>query len=191
MTAHDAKADLVRYLDQLREAWLWKLEGVDDLDVRRPLTPTGTNLLGLTKHVAACAAEYFGLVFDRPYPGEVPLSDDDPLIDLWCPAEESRADVLELWDRAWEHAASTIETLPLDAPGRVPWWGDRGEVTLHQILVHMNVELARHAGQVDVLREGLDGFAGLRPGVENMPDGTDWPAHVARVDQAAHEAAGR
>ncbi len=182
MSADDEKAVLVRYLDQLREAWLWKLEGVDDLDVRRPLTPTGSNLLGLTKHVAACAAEYAG---------EVPLSDDDPLIDLWCPAEETRADVLDLWDRAWAHAAQTIDALPLGAAGRVPWWGDRGAVTLHQILVHMNVELARHAGHVDVLREGLDGFAGLRPGVENMPDDTDWPAHVARVEKAAHEAAGR
>ena len=129
-------------------------------------------------------------MFDRPFPGEVPLSDDDPLIDLWCPAEESRADVLDLWHRAWAHADATIETLPLDAAGRVPWWGDRAPVTLQQILVHMTVELARHAGQVDVLREGLDGFAGLRPGVENMPDAIDWPAHVARVERAAHEAAG-
>lgn len=187
----DQKAVLVRYLDQLREAWLWKLEGVDDLDVRRPLTATGTNLLGLTKHVAACAAEYFGLVFDRPFAGELPLTDDDPLIDLWCPAAESRADVLDLWDRAWTHAHATIEALPLDAAGCVPWWGDRGAVTLHQILVHMNVELARHAGHLDVLREGVDGFVGLRPGVENMPDETDWPAHVARVEQAAREAAAR
>ncbi|WP_229053416.1 DinB family protein [Aeromicrobium sp. Leaf350] len=181
----DAKAHLTLYLTQVREALLWKLEGLDDYDVRRPLTPTGTNLLGLVKHVAACAADYFGLVFDRPFPGDLPLSDDDPLIDLWCPAEETRADVLDLWHRAWAHADATIAELPLDAPGRVPWWGDRGEVTLHRILVHMNVELARHTGQVDILREGLDGFTGMRADVDNMPDDVDWPAHVERVEQAA------
>ncbi|GAA1734964.1 DinB family protein [Aeromicrobium alkaliterrae] len=181
----DEKAQLVLYLTQSREALLWKLDGLDDYDVRRPLTPTGTNLLGLTKHVAACAAEYFGLVFDRPFPGEIPLSDDDPLLDLWCPADESRSDVLDLWHRAWEHADATIEALPLDAAGHVPWWGRRGGVTLHRVLVHMNVELARHAGHADILRETIDGFAGLRAGVDNMPDEVDWPEHVERVEQAA------
>jgi len=183
--ALDDKAVLARYLRQGREALLWKADGLSDYDVRRPLTPTGTNLLGLVKHVATCAAEYFGLVFDRPFPGELPPVDADPLADLWCPAHESRDDVLAFWDAAWVHADATIEALPLDATGSVPWWRDPNDVTLHRILVHMAVEVARHAGHADILREGVDGFAGLREGIDNLPDGTDWPVHVDRVERAA------
>ncbi|KOV89944.1 hypothetical protein ADL03_00610 [Nocardia sp. NRRL S-836] len=39
-----------------------------EYDVRRPLTPTGTNLLGLVKHAAGVELNYFGRVFDRPFP---------------------------------------------------------------------------------------------------------------------------
>jgi hypothetical protein len=46
MTQSDPKANLHRYLQAAREALLWKLEGLAEYDLRRPLTPTGTNLLG-------------------------------------------------------------------------------------------------------------------------------------------------
>ncbi|WP_428966041.1 mycothiol transferase [Micromonospora fluostatini] len=52
MTDLDAKANLHRYLREAREALLGKLDGLSEYDVRRPLVPTGTNLLGLVKHVA-------------------------------------------------------------------------------------------------------------------------------------------
>jgi hypothetical protein len=67
----------------------------------------------------------------------------------------------------------------------VPWWGDRGEVTLHQILVHMVAETNRHAGHADIVRESIDGSAGRRAGDPNMDADYDWPAHVARVEAAA------
>ncbi len=62
-----AKAELSRYLQEGRDAILWKMEGLSEYDVRRPLTPTGTNLLGLVKHLAGVEAEYFGVVFNRPF----------------------------------------------------------------------------------------------------------------------------
>ena len=40
MTGADAKADLHRYLQAAREALLWKLDGLAEYDIRRPLTPT-------------------------------------------------------------------------------------------------------------------------------------------------------
>ncbi len=46
MAETDMKTTLQRYLDLAWDALLWKLEGVDEYDARRPLTPTGTNLLG-------------------------------------------------------------------------------------------------------------------------------------------------
>jgi hypothetical protein len=63
----DAKETLRRYLRSAREALLWKLEGRSEYDIRRPLTPTGTNLLGLVKHLSIVEAWYFGETFGRPF----------------------------------------------------------------------------------------------------------------------------
>jgi hypothetical protein len=52
VTASDGKDDLHGYLRGARETLVWKLEGLSEYDIRRPMTPTGTNLLGLVKHLA-------------------------------------------------------------------------------------------------------------------------------------------
>lgn len=187
MDAH--KQDLHRYLQQAREAVLWKLDGLSERDVRRPMTRTGTNLLGLVKHLASVELGYFGVVFGRPADVAPPWSDDDPLADLWATAEESREHVVGLYRTATDHADRTIEELPLDALGRVPWWQPgRDEVSLHRVLVHVTTETHRHAGHADVVRELLDGAVGLRPDGDNLPDDMDdaaWAAHVERLEQVA------
>ena len=186
------KDTLVRYLQSARDGVVWKLEGLDELDARRPLTPTGTNLAGLLKHLASIELGYFGDTFGRPSGIDLPwhAEDADPNADLYLEADESIAWALELYRAAWAPAAVTFAELDLDAVGRVPWWPEEmNPVTLHQILVHMLNETARHAGHADVLREGLDGQMGRSPGDPNAADGYDWAAHVARV-QAAAEAAG-
>lgn len=186
------KDDLLRHLHAGRDGLRWKLEGLGELDARRSLTPTGLNLLGLVHHVAVCACEYFGVVFDRPFPEPTPDVDADPHADFVVPSDVPLAQALAYVDRAWTHADATIAALPLDATGVVPWWsGDRARVTLEQVLVHMVAETHRHAGHADVLRERLDGLAGLRASATNLPEGADWPDHVARVDRTAREAAGR
>jgi len=186
----DPKDTLVEYLQSARDAIVWKVEGLSDYDARRPLTPTGTNLLGLVKHLASVELGYFGDTFGRPSGIELPWHDDDadPNDDLYLTADETREWVLALYRTAWAHAAVTFAECELDTPGRVPWWGDRGDVTLHQILVHMVAETNRHAGHADILREGLDGAAGRKPGDLNMDTSYDWPAHVARVEEAAARA---
>jgi hypothetical protein len=159
------KSDLHRYLKTAREAVVWKLEGLSDYDVRRPLVPTGTNLLGLVKHLASVDAEYFGLVFGRPFPEPLPwFAEDAPRgADMWATAEQSRDEIIGLYRRAWAHSDATIEALPLDAPGHVPWWPEhRNTVTLHGILVHMTAETHRHAGHADIVRELIDGAVGHR-----------------------------
>ena len=188
----DAKQTLIRYLQAARDGVVWKLEGLSEHDARRPLTPTGTNLAGLVKHLASIELGYFGDTFDRPSGTDLPwhAEDADPNADLYLEAEESVAWALELYRTAWAHAAVTFAELDLDAVGRVPWWPEEmNPVTLHQILVHMVNETARHAGHADVLREGLDGQMGRRAGDPNAADGYDWPAHVARVQAAADEGA--
>lgn len=189
------KADLHRYLQNAREALVWKLDGLSEYDVRRPLVPTGTNLLGLIKHVASVDAGYFGATFGRPFPEPMPWLDDDaePNADMWATADESRDDILGFYRRVWAHSDATIEALDLESPGQVPWWrGDRKNVTLHQILVHMTAETYRHAGHADIVRELIDGAIGMRQDVSNLPDEDPqwWSDYYARVEQAAQKAGG-
>ncbi|GAA1291329.1 DinB family protein [Saccharothrix xinjiangensis] len=185
----DPKADLHQYLRAAREAVLWKLEGLSEYDVRRPLTPTGTNLLGVVKHLAILETEYFGLVFGRPFTGSLHYDEDEPNSDLWATADESREDVVAFYRRAGAHADATIEELDLDARADVPWWGEeRRHAALHLVLVHMVAETNRHAGQFDVLREQLDGAVGHRREVDNMAapgDEAAWAAHRARLEDLA------
>jgi uncharacterized damage-inducible protein DinB len=193
----DPKETLHTYLKSGREAVLWKCEGISEYDVRRPLVPTGTNLLGLVKHLASVELGYFGDTFGRPTGIELPWWDDDadPNEDLWATPDETREQVLDLYRRAAAHADATIAALDLDAAGRVAWWPEeRNQVTLHQILVHVATETHRHAGHADIVRELIDGAVGLRQGRENIWAADDedyWTAHHDRVEAAARAAAER
>ena len=192
MTGPDAKADLHRYLKAAREALAWKLDGLSEHDVRRPLTPTGTNLLGLVKHVASVEAGYLGDTFGRPFPEPLPWFEDDaePNADMWATREESREQIMGLYHRVWAHSDATVESLPLDATGQVPWWPEeRREVTLHRILVHVIAETNRHAGHADIVRELVDGSVGLREDNDNIPslDPSWWAGYRERLEQVAGE----
>jgi uncharacterized damage-inducible protein DinB len=193
MTGSDAKADLHRYLQDAREALLWKLDGLSEYDIRRPLVPTGTNLLGLVKHVASVELGYFGDTFGRPFGERLPWleADAEPNADMWATVAESREQITGLYRRAWAHSDATISTLALGAVGHVPWWpADRSEVTLHKILVHMIAETDRHAGQADIVRELIDGAVGLRGSNDNMAQGDQawWEGYRSRLERAAREA---
>jgi hypothetical protein len=194
MTVSDQKSDLRRYLQQARDAMLWKLDGLPEYDIRRPLTPTGTNLLGLVKHLAGCEIGYFGDTFGRPVPSPPPWTDDEllerePMTDVWATAEESRDYIVGWYRKAWAHADETFDALELDAIGRVPWWpGEHSEVNLHRILVHMIAETHRHAGHADIVRELIDGSAGLRPGSMPAVDRAWWEDYRTQLEQVAHAA---
>ncbi|MFB2556177.1 DinB family protein [Herbiconiux liangxiaofengii] len=188
------KETLHGYLRVRRDDLRGKLDGLGEYDLRRPMTPTGTNLLGLAKHVASVQLGYFGDVFGRPGRALPWLADDAGHDDdLWVPAEQSSGDILELWEYSNAHSDDTIRSLPLDARGEVPWWPlERRSVTLLQILAHMAVETARHAGHADILRELIDGSIGNGPADPNVPprSPSEWAAHRARVESAARVAAG-
>lgn len=191
--SHHPKADLSRYLQTAREALLWKLDGLSEYDVRRPLVPTGTNLLGLVKHVASVEAGYFGETFDRPFEDPLPWLEHDaePNADMWATAEESREDIVNLYRRVWKHSDTTIGMLALDAIGHVPWWPpERKQVTLHLILIHMIAETNRHAGHADIVRELIDGAVGHRVDNDNMPnlDPASWNTYRDRLEAVALEA---
>lgn len=194
MEGRDPKADLHRHLQAGRDAVLSKLDGLSEYDIRRPLVPTGTNLLGLIKHLTGVELGYFGLTFGRPYADPPPWFPDspEPNVDMWATPDESRHQIVDLYRRACAHSDATISSMPVDAPGRVATWPpERRDVTLHEILVHVVAETHRHAGHAAVVRELVDGTVGLRPGNDNLPPGDAawWEAHRSRLEVAAREAA--
>jgi uncharacterized damage-inducible protein DinB len=190
MADADRKSDLRRYLQVARDALVWKLDGLSEYDIRRPLVPTGTNLLGLVKHVASVEAGYLGDVFGRPFPEPLPWlgADAEPNADMWATADESPHEILDLYRRVWAHSDATIDALELDAEGAVPWWpADRNPVRLHMILVHMIAETNRHAGHADLVRELIDGASGLRSDNSNLPDADAqwWRDYRQRLEDVA------
>lgn len=188
-----AKEDLHHYLRAASEALLWKLDGLSEYDVRRPMTSTGTNLLGLVKHVGGVTAVYYGLVFDRPFPEPLPWFDEDAEENahMWATPDESRAEIVGLYRRAFAHADATIAALDLDAVGQVPWW-PQPKVTLHRVMAHTIAELHRHTGHADIVRELIDNSVGRAEGNANMPehDAAWWEAYRAKVEADARTAAG-
>ncbi|MGW7465452.1 DinB family protein [Streptomyces xantholiticus] len=193
MTATDPKADLHFYLQSARDALLWKLEGLSEYDIRRPLTPTGTNLLGMVKHAASAELGYLGDTFGRPSGEPLPWLEDgaEPNADMWVTADESREDIVGLYRRAWAHADTTIDALSLDTIGTVPWWpSNRNEVTLHHAVVRVIADTHRHAGHADILRELMDGAVGMNKGNDSMAPGDSawWENHRSRLERAAQEA---
>lgn len=173
----------------IREVLLSKLDGLSEYDVRRPLTTTGTNLLGLIKHLSVSEARYFSEVFNRQSPEPLPRWDDDAAWsdeDMWASAGETRGEIIDRYRRAWEYSDATISALPIDAPGYVPWW-PRPDVMLFNVMVHVLTETTRHAGHADILREQLDGRVGSGPEgtILHGREAAYWERRRARIEQAA------
>ncbi len=189
-----AKTYLQEELQTVRQAMIGKLDGLSEYDVRRPLTATGTNLLGLIKHLATWEARYLGEVFDRPFPEPLPRWDDASQWgdDMWATESETRSEIIDRFRRVGEHSDATIDALAIDAQGHVPWW-PRPNVKLLNILVHRVAETNRHAGHADILREQIDGTTGFGAQDTRLLSGDSsfWADRVARIEQAAKSAASR
>lgn len=153
------KESLQASLDRHRDAVLWKLEGVGDADLRRALTSSGTNLLGLVKHLATVEYGWFCDAFGQETE-PLPFDDNDPEADLRVEAGESTQDIIAFYERARLAADGVIAILSLEDTGTA-WWG--GAVSLRWVLIHMIEETARHAGHLDILRELIDGATGAFP----------------------------
>jgi uncharacterized damage-inducible protein DinB len=186
--AHPTHAELLqRYLQRERENLVGTLDGLSDYDVRRPMTPSGTSLLGLVKHVASVELGYLGDCVGRPSGIELPWDNDEGYeesADMWAKAEESREWLLDLYRRSWTHGDESIRELGLDAPAHVPWWQEgRRDTTLGYLLVHLLAETAHHAGHADIVRETIDGRGGRDH--DDYGDEGWWTDYVAKVQAAA------
>jgi hypothetical protein len=188
-----SEKDLLRAsLQEARDAMVWKLDGLSDAEMRRPMTPTGTNLLGLVKHLAGLEYGYLGATFGRPAPEPIPWYDDNSVwegADMWAAPGESTESIVGLYRRACAHADDTIAAHGLDEVGTVPWWPEgKREASLRRLVLRMIGETARHAGHADIVRELIDGAGGRFPGDPSFPtdlDAASWQEYVARIQDAA------
>lgn len=160
----DLKEELHRKLKDSRAAMLAKLDSLGEYDLRRPLTPTGTNLLGLVKHLAGLEYEYLGESFGHPAPERMSWIEDGSIwqgADMWAKPDESSEYITGLYRRACAHADDVIDALDLAAPGSVRHWpANRRDTTLGVLLIRMVAETAQHAGHADIIRELIDGKGG-------------------------------
>jgi uncharacterized damage-inducible protein DinB len=180
---------LLRYLQSERDSLVGTLDGLSEYDVRRPMTPTGTSLLGLVKHVLSVELGYLADSPGRPSGIELTWDNEQAMTesaDMWARADEGREWLLDLYRQSWAHCDATIRELGVDAPATVPWWPEeRRETTLGHLLVRMVAETAHHAGHADILRESIDGRGGSDH--DDVGDEETWAALVARIQAAADE----
>ncbi len=183
---------LLRYLQAGRDALLWKLEGLSEYDMRRPMTTTGTNLLGLVKHMASIEHGYLTECLGREPVFASPWLDEGAPdnADMWATADQSKEFIVGLYRQAWASDDETVRELGPEGGGVVPWWGEP-EVTVRRLLVHVIAETHRHAGHADIVRELIDGAAGMRDAARNLPDhdATWWREYVAAIEESARGAA--
>ncbi|MFL4478710.1 DinB family protein [Paeniglutamicibacter sp. ORCA_105] len=185
------KDHLTTYLDSTREAMLWKVEGLSEQEMTRPMVGTGTNLLGLIQHLATVEYGYFveclGFTVDDERHDAL-MADPEVSADMWVPADIPCSEILDFYRRAIAAANHNIAALPLDAPATVSWWvPEKRDTTLGRLLLHMNVETARHAGHADIVRELIDGSTGMRRDNTNIPpyDPAAWTQLHANILRAS------
>jgi hypothetical protein len=185
--ADEITKDLHRYLRDSRASLLTRLDGLPEYDLRRPMTPTATNLLGLVKHLAGIEFGYLGECVGRPAPVPLPWVDDNSVWDsgdMWAKPDESSTYIVGLYQRAWQHSDESIDQLGLNTPASVPWWPEpKRDTTLGSLLVRVVAETAQHAGHADIIREMIDGQAGKDH--TTMGDEQWWTDYVNRVQEAA------
>jgi hypothetical protein len=179
--------DLRRYLQESRESVLASLDGLSEYDLRRPMTPTGTNLLGLVKHLTGIESGYLGDCVGRPSPVRLPWVEDGSIwqhADMWARADETSGYLIGLYRAAWRHTDESLAQLPLDTPAHVPWWPEaRRDTTFGSLLTRTVAETAHHAGHADIVRELIDGTAGGDH--SDHGDAEWWTRYVAEIEAAA------
>jgi len=150
---------LKAYLAAQREHVLGILEGLDEETLRRPVLPSGWTCLGLVNHLAIDVERFW---FRAVVAAEAAVTEtiDDAPDEAWQVGPEvSVKSVLALYRHEIALADAVIDATALDSPPA--WWpevfGDFRLVDLRDVILHVIVETACHAGHLDTVRELIDG----------------------------------
>ena len=155
------RANLLDELTSTRRHVLGILDGLGEDDLNRAVLPSGWTCAELVQHLALDVERFWfrQVMAGAAAPAHVPGSLDD-LENAWKLAPgTSAAEVIAGYRREIELADAAIADLPLDAPPG--WWpdffGDYRMHSLEEVVLHVIVETAAHAGHLDVVRELIDG----------------------------------
>ncbi len=146
-TGTDELSVLVGFLDYLRESVIAKTEGVAEPAIRTPQVQSGTNLLGLVKHLTHVERRMFRGADVTDWPATFTADDD-----------ETAADIIAAYRTAIDEANAALHGRTDLATGVDG--AEKSTPTLRWALVHMIEETGRHAGHVDIIRELIDGRTG-------------------------------
>jgi uncharacterized damage-inducible protein DinB len=149
------KRDLLGWLDAQRRHVAEQVEAMPAAARRQPQVPSGWTARGLVRHLtldvervwfrAVMAGEAVDL--PRGYEG-------------WTvPEDQSDEDLLERYAEECRLASAAIDRIGLEA--EPVWWFDGGghppHSSLREVILHVIVETATHAGHLDICRELVDG----------------------------------
>jgi uncharacterized damage-inducible protein DinB len=158
-TQHAETSALLTLLDAQRRHVLGILDGLGEAELRRSVLPSGWTILGLVQHLTLDVERFW---FSAVVAGDQQAIDGLAKGDeAWrVSADVSRSEVFERYLEESARANHIIDSVPLDAEPL--WWpteqfGDWRIDSLREIILHVIVETACHAGQLDVVRELLDG----------------------------------
>lgn len=175
------------YLQEARQVVLGCVDGLGEYELRHPMTPTGTNLLGVVKHLIGIEAGYLGVCLGHPFEQPLPWIADEslgPNRDMWATADESSDSIVDLYQQASAHADSVLAEVGPTAKASVPWWPEDARVTTAAGLVaRVLKDTSMHAGQLQILREQIDGRAGA-----DWSDAGDrdwWRSYTAGLEEVA------
>jgi uncharacterized damage-inducible protein DinB len=147
---------LTQQLEFHRATLLHKLEGLDDEQLCRPMTPSGLSLLGLVKHLAATEHGWLLKTYGQLPEPELFPADDDPAADFRVEPGQT-AEVVDQYLRTCERARAVVAAGELDDVVTTP---SGAQANLRAILLHLIQETARHNGHADIIREAIDGTTG-------------------------------
>jgi hypothetical protein len=173
------------HLEAARDALIWKVEGLEEYDRRRPMTQTGTNLVGLVKHMTWIEGWYLCEFFGRERPRLEWEWDVDAdwghHSHMYAKPDETTDDLIAAYRATTAAADRSIDELGLDAVGQ-HWSGEA--VSLRSMVLSVLADATRHAGHSDIIRELIDGRTGDRDspsGFYGTVDEDYRSAYLARV----------
>ncbi|MFC6707614.1 DUF664 domain-containing protein [Flexivirga alba] len=163
MTDTGLKATTLAALQDARDHVLEAVDGLGPADLRRAVLPSGWNMLGLVNHLTVDVER---LWFSAVAAGDpAAIAQFDAPSNAWhVPPDVPPDAVLTAYHDECARADRVLADADFGAPPA--WWpadqfGDWRLASVGEAVLHVIVETASHAGQLDAARELIDGHQWL------------------------------